>query len=122
MYHIGYYNHAWWIQYNDQWMGTVSEGFWGTFAKANVAQWGGEIQFAAGHYCTPMGDDVYGTLQGSASITSMFFEKPNAGLYTATAHLNAPTYPSYWTSNRKSGGATFSSFNYGGPFGGPNGC
>jgi hypothetical protein len=110
-------------------MGTVSESWWGRsifgrggFAKATTAEWGGEIAFSHRHYCTPMGDDFYGKLQNSASVTHMFFEKPNQGLFAAKAHLNRPTDTRYWDSNRKPGKVTFSAFRYGGPYGGPNGC
>lgn len=127
LYHVGYFapDNSWWIQYDKAWIGKIPGTHWtSTFAKANYAQWFGEIAFAPGHNCTPMGDDIYGTLPGSASVTGMFYEQVVGGqskLYPASAHLSTVSDFRYWWSD-KAGKKTFNSFHYGGPIFGPNGC
>jgi hypothetical protein len=140
MYHVGYYNHAWWIQYGNQWMGTVSAYYWGGdptvntdgFSKGTTADWFGEISYTGKRYCTTtMGDEWYGSRSNAATVTSMFYEEPNGHSYPANATINEDVDSAkksvqainakYWDSNKKPG-QKFSSFRYGGPFGGPNSC
>jgi Neprosin len=110
-YHVGYYapDNSWWIQYGGEWIGKINASYWGGaaglggFAKANEAQWYGEIAFAPGHNCTPMGDDFYGNLPNSASVTGMFYEQVVGGhskAFPARAHLSLTSDSRYWTSNK----------------------
>ena len=126
LYHVGYFapDNSWWIQYDKAWIGRDPRhplDF--DLRQGQLRQWFGEKRSppATPH---PDGDDIYGTLPGSASVTGMFYEQVVGGqskLYPASAHLSTVSDFRYWWSD-KAGKKTFNSFHYGGPIFGPNGC
>jgi neprosin-like protein len=113
-YHIGHYdaNHAWWVQYGNEWLGYVQESYFaGGFPDATDLLWFGEVAYDK-NPCVPMGNGTFGSVAGSARISGMVYEardkkqperNPGAPLYTSRS--------SSWDY----GNVTSNSFTYGGP-------
>lgn len=126
---VGYNSQTnyWYIQYQDQYFGKMNGNWWSggnplfTFSGGDTAFWYGEVYFPKASYvCTPMGNGRYGSLAKAATISDMRYGT-GGSLSQAPADISEITYPKYWDSNAKVG-QQVTSFSFGGPRGGANGC
>ncbi|MEV4276909.1 neprosin family prolyl endopeptidase [Actinoplanes xinjiangensis] len=104
---IQYYNGAWWIAYDTEWVGYYPAALWsGGFTQTGLVQVFGEVAAAAAAPCTDMGNGLHG-----ASDTS-------SARIGSVSYINGPAVDMYVrsTSNHydvtKLSGRTF---RYGGP-------
>ena len=122
LYAIEYYQGNWWLYSQNQWLGYFPESLWSSkhvkFTQTGLVQWFGEISSEGGTR-TQMGDGIFGTKTGSATIT-------NAALLTSPtttkpAHLSiTDTNPTCYNHRAISTTpapppGTNNSFAYGGP-------
>ena len=122
LYAIEYYQGNWWVYSQNQWLGYFPESIWSskhvTFTQVGLVQWFGEVS-SEGGIKTQMGDGIFGTKPGSATIT-------NAALITTPTTAKAAnlsitdTNPTCYnhrsiTTTPAPPPSTNNSFAYGGP-------
>ncbi len=111
---IEYYQGNWWLNYDGEWFGYFPESIWNnsgvTFNQVGLTQWFGEVSANGGSY-TQMGNGIFGSLNGSASInnTSLLLDPYTS--VPASWNLNL-TDASCFDYNLLTPGSTFT---YGGP-------
>lgn len=66
-------NNAWWAWFNDEWIGYINDSEWsGTFTKASLIQWYGEIASSNGvPPRSQMGNGLFAEKDSSASMTTL---------------------------------------------------
>jgi hypothetical protein len=90
---IQYYNGAWWIAYDTEWLGYFPVSLWGgTFTRSGLVQWFGEVAASNIAPCTDMGngrsaDDPYAARIGSVSLLNG--PEPNIALKALSIYYNA---------------------------------
>ena len=80
-FHIGYFggNNAWWIQYQDKWLGWIDAKVLHGATKFDHASWYGEVgSYVSKFPCAEMGNGSFGRDPGSATIGNMFVEKQDS--------------------------------------------
>ncbi|BCJ44003.1 hypothetical protein GCM10010168_68060 [Actinoplanes ianthinogenes] len=104
---IQYFNGAWWIAYDTEWVGYFPVKLWGDvdFSKSGLVQVFGEVAAASGKPCTQMGNGKPSTDGTAARIGSL-------------AYLNGPAVEMFVRSTSEYYNVTALSnrtFRYGGP-------
>jgi len=114
LYAIEYYAGNWWLYYDTQWIGYFPGSIWSnkgvTFTQVGLIQWFGEVSSGGGSN-TQMGNGIFGSNSGSASVNSAAVITTPSSSVSASATLNAtdPSCYNYgWITQRYS-------FRYGGP-------
>lgn len=104
----------WWLWYNTEWIGYFPGTLWSsagvTFTQLGLTQWFGEVASGGGSF-TQMGNGIFGSNAGSASIVNAALITSTSSATLASASLNA-TDPSCFNFG---GTSPASSFRYGGP-------
>lgn len=122
LYAIEYYQGNWWVYSQDQWLGYFPESIWSSkgvkFTQVGLVQWFGEISSGGGSK-TQMGNGIFGSKAGSATIThAAFITNPTTA--TAAKLTVADTDPSCYNHRilltpPAPPPGTSNSFGYGGP-------
>lgn len=104
---IQHYQGNWWIGLNTKWLGYYPDSRWGgTYTKAGLVQWFGEVAAGSATPCTDMGNGQFASSTTAASITSLaFIGGPAVNISTLQTH------PTMYTALRTSA----NSLRYGGP-------
>jgi hypothetical protein len=104
---IQYYNGAWWIAYDTEWVGYYPASLWpGGFTQTGMVQVFGEVAAASAAPCTAMGNGLHGASDNSSARIG------------SVSYINGPTVDMYVRSTSdhydvaKLSGRTF---RYGGP-------
>jgi hypothetical protein len=104
---IQYYNGAWWIAYDTEWVGYYPASLWsGGFIQSGMVQVFGEVAAASATPCTDMGNGLHGAADSTAARIG------------SVSYINGPTVDMYVRSTSdhydvaKLSGRTF---RYGGP-------
>jgi hypothetical protein len=62
----------WWVAYRDEWLGYFPSSEWGgRFSQMGLIQWFGEVAAFTSPTCTDMGNGVFGSNNGSASVSNI---------------------------------------------------
>jgi hypothetical protein len=114
LYAMEYYQGNWWLWYNTAWIGYFPGTLWSsagvTFTQLGLTQWFGEVASGGGLY-TQMGNGIFGSNAGSASIVNAALITSTTSASFASVSLNAtnPSCFNYgWITPNYS-------FRYGGP-------
>jgi hypothetical protein len=107
---IQYFNGAWWIAYDSEWIGYFPESLWTSqgvpsFNRSGLIQTFGEVASASTTPCTGMGNGLLGLLLNSAMLSSVSY------LNGPAVNLNIWSSSSYYQVNALSS----RTFRYGGP-------
>jgi hypothetical protein len=69
---IQYFNGAWWIAYDSEWIGYYPVDLWdGTFTRSGLIQWFGEVAASSSEPCTWMGNGLKGEDPSAARVGSV---------------------------------------------------
>jgi hypothetical protein len=110
-YGIQYYNGNWWVYYQGESIGYFPGSRWGgTYTQMGLAQWFGEVAASNTAPGTDMGNGLFGTASGAATVNNLYFLLPNGTSTWASVSSNV-THPSLYNV----GSLTTTSFKYGGP-------
>jgi len=113
LYAIEYYQGNWWLYSQNQWLGYFPGTLWSNqgvnFSQVGLVQWFGEVSSGGGSG-TQMGNGIYGSNSGSATITNASFITSVTTATAANLSVNA-TDPSCYNS----GVINTSAFGFGGP-------
>jgi hypothetical protein len=104
---IQYFNGAWWIAYDSEWVGYFPGTLWGgDFTHAGLLQWFGEVAAASTTPCTDMGNGLTSSSSSAARVGSIAWL---GTLLPVTTDVDASSsvYPVTKLSER--------TFRYGGP-------
>ncbi|MGA5300878.1 neprosin family prolyl endopeptidase [Nucisporomicrobium flavum] len=88
---IQHFDGVWWIAYDSEWIGYFPDSLWnGTYTRAGLTQWFGEVAASTNQPCTDMGNslpagDISAARIGSISMT-------NGPLPLAAVRATSPYY------------------------------
>jgi hypothetical protein len=69
---IQYFNGAWWIAYDSEWIGYFPDSLWdGDFTRSGLIQWFGEVAASSAEPCTQMGNGLEAENLSAARIGSI---------------------------------------------------
>ena len=94
-YAIAHADGKWWVEYAGTWFGYFPDSLWnGAYTKAGFSQPFGEVATKGPNSCTMMGNGIYGTQPGSATVSRFNLVNPAVPvpalepLVTDPAHYN----------------------------------
>ena len=108
---IQYYQGAWWVAYDSEWVGYFPDRLWGgDFTRSGLIQWFGEVASTKAEPCTDMGTGYDASRDSAArfgSISLINGPAPVATVRSSSPDGAASVYPVNSLSDR--------TFRYGGP-------
>jgi MYXO-CTERM domain-containing protein len=110
----------WWLSYKGQDLGYFPGSLWTTtpYSAAGYIQWFGEIAAATASSCSEMGNGLFGSDPGAASMTGLYKIMPGGQHVPADGRTGTVTNAANW----KIGQTTSTSFSFGGPGQGGGAC
>ncbi|MEV4703712.1 neprosin family prolyl endopeptidase [Actinoplanes sp. NPDC049316] len=88
---IQHFDGVWWVAYDSEWIGYFPDSLWnGTYTRAGLTQWFGEVAASTNQPCTDMGNSLPAADLSAARIGSI--SMTNGPLPVATVRASGPYY------------------------------